>query len=167
MLLKQQKAFTLIELLAVVMIIAIMTAVAVPQYRSSIQQAQASEALINLRTIFDAAVRYKALNNAAPTSVTQLDVSFFDAQVSGNVSYIGKFAYTFANTDIKACYIDGNNSTNTYCFTAYYNHATNGRGAMFCTHAPSWGAKFAKTCKPFCSSAADASGVCSVNEIPD
>ena len=149
MLLKNRKAFTLVELLAVVMIVALLTAVAVPQYRKSIQQAETSEALINLRTIFDAAVRYKAQASTPPTNVKQQDVGFFDARVDDNVSYIGNFAYIFGNSSIQACRVSGG-GYDTYCFTAYYNHATYGRGAMMCSYNPSLGTKYAHICNSYC-----------------
>ena len=76
---KNHTGFTLIELLAVVMIIAMLTSVALPQYRKSVQRAESMEALVNLRTIFDAAKRYRSANSEAPMKLNGLDVSFFDA----------------------------------------------------------------------------------------
>ena len=52
-----KKAFTLIEMLTVVMIISILTAVVLPQYRRAVQKAQATEAVAMLRTINDSGER--------------------------------------------------------------------------------------------------------------
>lgn len=52
--------FTLIEMLTVVMIISILTAVAVPQYRRAIQKAEATEAVAMLRVIHDSGERLAA-----------------------------------------------------------------------------------------------------------
>lgn len=146
-----KKGFTLIELLAVVMIIGILASIALPQYRTSILRSQAAEGLMNLRTIFDSAARYKAQNSQSPAGVHQLDVGFFDAvAVGNNSSAIGNFLYTFANDYITACRLNGTgtSATNTYCFTMYYNHANEGRGFITC-QANSVNTKFNKVCPAF------------------
>ncbi len=52
-----KRAFTLIEMLTVVLIIGILTAVVLPQYRRAIQKAEASEAVAMLRVIADSSDR--------------------------------------------------------------------------------------------------------------
>nr|QGT50735.1 hypothetical protein Elusimicrob1349_2050 [uncultured Elusimicrobia bacterium] len=52
-----KKGFTLVELLAVVLIVAILTAVGLPQYRSVVQKARVSEAESMLRSIYDSSER--------------------------------------------------------------------------------------------------------------
>ena len=49
--------FTLVELLAVVLIVAILSAVALPQYRKVVEKAHVSEAQAMLRTIYDSSER--------------------------------------------------------------------------------------------------------------
>lgn len=126
--LNTKSGFTLIELLAVVLIIGIMTSIALPQYRRSVSRAEAMEAMVNLRTIFDSAKRYKSANSQAPTRLLGLDVSFFDATSDTASTFsIGKFSYTFTNNYITACRLNGN-----YCFYFYYNHATRGKDTLTC-----------------------------------
>lgn len=52
-----KKGFTLIELLTVVLIIAILTAVGLPQYRRVVQKSRAAEAEAMLRIIYDSSER--------------------------------------------------------------------------------------------------------------
>ena len=54
---KQNTGFTLIELLTVVLIIAILSGVALPQYRKVIAKAHMSEAEAMVRTIYDSSER--------------------------------------------------------------------------------------------------------------
>lgn len=52
-----KKGFTLVELLTVVLIVAILTAVGLPQYRKVVQKARAAEAESMLRSIYDSSER--------------------------------------------------------------------------------------------------------------
>ncbi len=117
-----KRGFTLIELLTVVMILAILTAIALPQYRRAIQRAEAADALINLKTMFDAAKRYRSYHSAWPTTLKGLDVEFLDATDNGEV---GDFKYALGSGTngnyASACRIRENVATNTYCLYAYYS----------------------------------------------
>lgn len=55
-----RSGFTLIEMLTVVMIIGILTAVALPQYRRAIQRSRMTEAVAMLRVIYDSGERLAA-----------------------------------------------------------------------------------------------------------
>ena len=117
---KNNLGFTLIELLAVVLIIGIMTSIALPQYRRSVSRAEAMEAMVNLRTLFDSAKRYKAANSEAPMKLNGLDVSFFDATNDNTNTFdIGRFRYTFGGDGIKSCRIAASID---YCFMFYYTY---------------------------------------------
>lgn len=52
-----KRGFTLVELLAVVLIVAILTGVGVPQYRKAVDKARVTEAEAMLRTLYDASER--------------------------------------------------------------------------------------------------------------
>ncbi len=82
---KNSKGFTLIELMIVVAIIAILAAIAIPQYKKFQAKAKASEAKTNLGSIATAEEAYKAENDkyiacakqpsSAPTAKTNFDES--------------------------------------------------------------------------------------------
>ncbi len=67
-------AFTLIELLIVVLIIGILVAIAVPQYQKAVEKAAAAEALPILDSVYKAAQTYYLANGDWPTRFNQLDV---------------------------------------------------------------------------------------------
>lgn len=119
----RNSGFTLIELLAVVLIIGILTAVALPQYRRSVQRAEAMEALVNLRSLFDSAKRYKAANSAVPGKLAGLDISFYDADNTNLSNFnMGKYKYTFYSDSIQACRRTKSGTGNEYCLRLYYKY---------------------------------------------
>ncbi len=121
--------FTLIELLVVVLIIGILAAVAVPQYRLAVEKARASEALTNLRTLVNAETIYKMANGSATSSIDELDISI--GQASANQIVTSNFRYTISlrnwGTGFEAIAFRkyNNNSSNYYI---YYD----GNGNLHC-----------------------------------
>ncbi|WP_428898301.1 prepilin-type N-terminal cleavage/methylation domain-containing protein [Parelusimicrobium proximum] len=69
------RGFTLIELLVVVLIIAILAAVALPQYTKAVDKSRATEMMLTLSALYQSAERYRLANDENPTSLDQLDVT--------------------------------------------------------------------------------------------
>ncbi len=67
-----KKGFTLIELLVVVLIIGILSAIALPQYRFSVEKARASEAMIVLRQIEQLQALYRLENGKYASTIEEL-----------------------------------------------------------------------------------------------
>ena len=73
---KNNNGFTLIELLVVVLIIGILAAIALPQYRLSVAKTKYTELKTIAKSVGDAAHIYYLVHNKYPTQMSQLDVTF-------------------------------------------------------------------------------------------
>lgn len=72
--LKNNKGFTLLEVLVVVLIIGILAGIGIPQYRTSVRKARVSVNMPLLRALQDDVVNYYNLNNERPTTLWQLSL---------------------------------------------------------------------------------------------
>ncbi|WP_428898255.1 type IV pilus assembly protein PilE [Parelusimicrobium proximum] len=69
-----RRGFTLIELLVVVLIIAILAAVALPQYTAAVLKSKVSGQLFTVRAVYDANQRYYLANDVYTDDFNNLDV---------------------------------------------------------------------------------------------
>ena len=69
-----KKGFTLIELMVVVLIIGILSAVALPQYEKSVARARAAEAMVVSKSLMDGIALYVTTFRRCPGSLSDLDV---------------------------------------------------------------------------------------------
>ena len=86
--------FTLIELLVVVLIIGILTAIALPQYRLAVEQAHISEAEIALKSMADSMSRYimeKGRPTLSPNIWEDLDITYGMSTTSNPYIRQGKY----------------------------------------------------------------------------
>lgn len=72
---RKNQGFTLIELMIVVAIIGILTAIAAPSYTEYLREAGRRDAMVGLQTIADRQERYYLQNNTYTTVLTDLNAS--------------------------------------------------------------------------------------------
>lgn len=85
-----KKGFTLVEMLVVVLIIGVLTAVALPNYTRSIEKSRATEAMNMIKSLNDAVYAYAAERNACPPSFAKVLVEVPGEKISDTVVK-GKF----------------------------------------------------------------------------
>lgn len=97
---KKNKGFTLIELLVVVLIIGILAAIAVPQYKKAVEKSRATEAIQIMKNLHDAFAVYRMSNGISNTSrnvIDDLDISLDNLRENGSGEKCSKyFCYSVA-----------------------------------------------------------------------
>ena len=88
------KGFTLLELLVVVLIIGILSAIALPQYEQAIEKTKVSEALVVTKALVDAGQRFMQAN---PGEIPCTRLHIADVDLKGGVWQAGKSLH--ANTN--------------------------------------------------------------------
>ena len=81
------KGFTLIELLVVVLIIGILSAVALPQYRVAVAKARVAEQMVLFDAVMKAQQIYYMANGTYTMDLTALDIQVPENSVQCNVPY--------------------------------------------------------------------------------
>jgi prepilin-type N-terminal cleavage/methylation domain-containing protein len=89
MCIKNKKAFTLIEMLVVVVIIAILAAIALPQYQKVLEKAKSAEAVTYVRALANAEKLYYLANNEYTTDPAKLDIQLKDFTAATGFGYLG------------------------------------------------------------------------------
>src|SRR5213079_2320390 len=93
---KNEKGFSLVELLIVVAIIAIIAAIAVPSLLTARMAANEASALQGLRTVGSAEIAFAATQNQQYTQLTSLVAgNYLDSRFTGT-GYINGYTYTAA-----------------------------------------------------------------------
>ena len=72
---KKSKGFTLIEVLVVVLIIGILAAIALPQYKKAVLKSKFATIKDRTRVIYEAEQRYYLINNSYTTNWDDLDIA--------------------------------------------------------------------------------------------
>lgn len=133
-----KKGFTLIELLAAVLIMGILTAVALPQYRRSLERTRVAEALQMLPSIYDARERLVTendwswgngiLNGSAYTGVSfkKLDMEMKGQQGANATTWVtDNFTYNLTNACIgRLCVVGGEPSVSANMLRGTYKGTT-------------------------------------------
>ena len=88
-----KQGFTLIELLVVVVIIGILAAIALPQYKKVTERARAMEAVQTVKTVSDAMERYYLANGVFPTGDWANMIKDLDIEVPNNKKYFRNYSY--------------------------------------------------------------------------
>jgi prepilin-type N-terminal cleavage/methylation domain-containing protein len=91
---EKEKGFTLLELLMVVIIIAILASLALPQYIRATEKARASEALQLLGSLRSSQQRYRAFS---PTNAFATAINDLDAEMPTATKFWGAAAITATN----------------------------------------------------------------------
>lgn len=98
---KQNKAgFTLVELMAVVLIIGILVAVAIPVYKNSSNDAAEKACLANIRTIAGAVTQYTAAKGEAPADTADGLAALVTEGYIASIPVCKRTSVAYANTDL-------------------------------------------------------------------
>jgi len=95
---KYNKAFTLIELLVVVLIIGVLSAIALPQYRKSVEKSKSVQAITLLKAIDAAQMEYYLANGQYARQFSELSVNIpWTGNTKGHT--YGEVTDTLSNED--------------------------------------------------------------------
>ena len=104
---RNKKAFTLLELLVVVLIIGILAAIALPQYRRVVEKSRASETLTLMNAINKAVDVYYLTHDAYPKYFSDLDIEI--PWPESEPWYVTSVMTDFISNGIYSIGLEGNN----------------------------------------------------------
>jgi type IV pilus assembly protein PilA len=124
---KNQKGFSLVELLVVVIIIAIIAAIAIPSLLASRRAANEASAINSLRTIHSAQATYQAIAGNSVNYGTNVQLGPTDqALIDANLAGLSKSGYTFTITVVAADTSTDPPTAGSYCADATPQTTTSG-----------------------------------------
>ncbi|WP_428897117.1 prepilin-type N-terminal cleavage/methylation domain-containing protein [Parelusimicrobium proximum] len=148
------KAFTLIELMVVVIIVAVLAAIAIPQYGRALERARITEMLANTGSLQKAQERYKFQFDSYAEDIHKLDAEYPNKTgisvpgFSGYAMYkIGSnFVYgadpdTDCGASVSARYVNGELTYGVGRYPADSNHTFAGKTVCY-----SWNDKYDHVC---------------------
>ncbi len=122
-----KKAFTLLELLIVVLIIGILAAIALPQYKKAVLKSRLVAMFPYVKAVTSAQERYYLTNSHYANSITNLDVNLTcpnDLICSINANRIEVYSKENPYLSIISKYAlstDSNSKSRMYCWASYSN----------------------------------------------
>ncbi len=117
-LLKQNKGYTLMEIMVVVILIAILSAAGVPYYKDHIERQKAALGISNLKMFTDSVERYMALHNEnVPTDLTLLDLDISNGNFSDNGKKYNDGTFTFSTDGESSVLAERNTGEYTLSFS--------------------------------------------------
>lgn len=92
-----KRAFSLVELLIVVLIIGVLTAIALPQYQRAVEKARLMQNIVTVRALYDALERYRLANGQYPPAKDNTpgvhDISYFNELLDINIHATNYVSY--------------------------------------------------------------------------